>query len=165
MPERKQLWLLRHAKSSWEDPGLPDHDRPLAPRGRRAAKLIGAHLREHRPAPSLVLCSSALRATQTLELVAPEGEIRLEPRLYGASSAELIARIHEVPEHHRSVMLIGHNPGMQDLALLLVSGAGAPFAAKFPTAALAIMDFAGSWVALAPGSAALRAWVKPRELG
>ena len=75
----RRLLLLRHAKSSWDDPALADHDRPLAPRGRRAAKRMGAHLRDEQVEISLVLCSSATRARQTLERVEPPGEVRIEP--------------------------------------------------------------------------------------
>jgi phosphohistidine phosphatase len=84
------LYLLRHAKSSWGDPELPDHDRPLAPRGERAAALIGEHLRSAGIAPALVLCSSAVRARETLDRVAPEGELRIEPELYGAEEHDLL---------------------------------------------------------------------------
>src|SRR5262245_29809534 len=118
------LHLLRHAKSSWDDPALPDHERPLAPRGRRDAKLIADHLLRERIAPELVLCSPALRTRQTLELVRPPGTIELEDALYGASSEELLARLRTVPGSVESVMLIGHNPGLQDLALDLAAGGG-----------------------------------------
>ena len=78
----KQLFVLRHAKSSWDDPGLDDHERPLAPRGRRAAQLISAYLRASKIEPALVLCSSARRARETLESVAPGGVTVIEPELY-----------------------------------------------------------------------------------
>jgi hypothetical protein len=91
MTETKQLLLLRHAKSSWDDPSLADADRPLAPRGRKAAKRIRAYVRRERIAVGLVLCSSARRAHETLELVAPPGEIVIEPELYRATAAELLA--------------------------------------------------------------------------
>ena len=99
--ETKRLLLLRHAKSSWDDPSLADHDRPLAPRGRKAAKRIGAHLRRENSSVALVLCSSATRARETLDLVAPPGEIRFEPELYGATAAELIERLRRVARGHR----------------------------------------------------------------
>jgi phosphohistidine phosphatase len=165
----KRLFLLRHAKSSWDDPGLDDRDRPLAPRGRRASELIAGHLRREGIAPSLVLCSSARRTRQTLERVIPAldaSDVSIEDGLYGASSGGLLERLREVPEDIESVMLVGHQPAIQELALDL-AGDGAELArvrAKFPTAALATLLFAGEWSELAPGSAELVAYVKPKEL-
>jgi len=165
----KRLFLLRHAKSSWDDPGLDDRDRPLAPRGRRASELIAGHLRREGIAPSLVLCSSARRTRETLERVIPAldaSDVSMEDGLYGASSGGLLERLREVPEDIESVMLVGHQPAIQELALDL-AGDGAELArvrAKFPTAALATLLFAGEWSELAPGSAELVAYVKPKEL-
>jgi phosphohistidine phosphatase len=165
----KRLFLLRHAKSSWDDPGLDDRDRPLAPRGRRASELIAGHLRREGIAPSLVLCSSARRTRQTLERVIPAldaSDVSIEDGLYGASSGGLLERLREVPEDLESVMLVGRQPAIQELALDL-AGDGAELArvrAKFPTAALATLLFAGEWSELAPGSAELVAYVKPKEL-
>jgi phosphohistidine phosphatase len=155
-----RLYLLRHAKSSWDDPELPDHDRPLAPRGRKAVRAMRSHLVSAGVAPSLVLCSSALRARQTLDGVAPGGELRIEAELYGASARSLLERVRALPAHVESVMLIGHNPGMQELSLLL---AGEP-REKFPTGALATLEFDGSWADLEPGAARLEAFVRPRDL-
>jgi phosphohistidine phosphatase len=160
-----RLYLLRHAKSSWDDPSLDDHDRPLAPRGRTAANRINAHLRSRHIDVSLVLCSSALRAQSTLELVAPGGDVQIESELYGASAAELLERLRRVPDEVDSVMLIGHNPAMEDLAVDLATGGGELAGGKFPTAALATLTFSGPWSALAPAQAELVAFVKPRELG
>ena len=94
----KQLFVLRHAKSSWEDPGLDDHDRPLAPRGRRAVKLLGQHIHDSGIRPDLVLCSSSRRTLETLESVAPGGEVLIEPELYAASASEIIERLRQVPD-------------------------------------------------------------------
>ena len=149
-----RLYLLRHAKSSWDDPALADHDRPLAPRGRKAAKAIGAYLHEHDIEPELVLCSSAARTRQTLERVGLTGQI--EDTLYGAGASALLARLHEVPDDVASVMLIGHNPGMQQLAFDL-----AGLDDKFPTAALATLECDG-WSDLE--RAELVDYVKPRDL-
>src|SRR5512135_47045 len=85
MRTEKRLFVLRHAKSSWDDPGLDDHERPLAPRGRRAVKSLGEYLRKHQIQPSQVLCSPARRTRETLEGVDPGGELVVEPELYGAS--------------------------------------------------------------------------------
>lgn len=161
----KRLWLLRHAKSSWDDPALADHDRPLAPRGRKAAELIGAHLRREQIRASLVVCSSALRARETLELIRASGEIRIERELYAATANQLLERLHRVPDELDAVMLIGHNPGIQDLTVGLLGDAGGPPARKFPTGALATLTFTVPWGALEPRRAELAAFVTPKELG
>jgi phosphohistidine phosphatase len=159
----RRLLLLRHAKSSWDDPSLADHDRPLAPRGRRAAKRIGEYLRDEQVEIALVLCSSAARAQETLERVRPPGEVRIEPSLYGAGAHQLLERVRRVPDEAGSVMLIGHNPAMEDLAVLLTDAA-ALTGEKFPTGALATLTFTGSWRQLGPGTAELESFVRPREL-
>ena len=165
MGDAKHLLLLRHAKSSWDDPAVGDHDRPLAARGRKAAKLIGARLRTDQTPISLVLCSSARRARETVDLVAPPGKIGIEERLYGASADELLQRVRRVPDDLTAVMLVGHNPAIHDLAVELLLPPGQRAVAKFPTAALATLTFTGSWCSLAPRRAELVAFVKPRELG
>ena len=163
MPGAKHLWILRHAKSSWDDSDLDDHDRPLAPRGRRAAKAMAGYIRREGVAPALVLCSSALRARETLERVNPSGEWMIEPELYGADVSDLLALLRRVPERVPSVMLIGHNPGMQMLALALADELGA-IAEKFPTGALATLEFEGAWSELGPGRGRLVDFVRPRDL-
>jgi phosphohistidine phosphatase len=158
------LFLLRHAKSSWDDPALADYDRPLAPRGRKAAKRMGRHLTEHGVEVGLVLCSSARRTRQTLELVRPLGEVRIEGELYGASAEQLLERLQRVAGDVKAVMLIGHNPAIQELTLALAAGSGAGAESKFPTGALATLTFTGPWRALVPGRAELTSFVRPREL-
>ena len=166
----KTLYLLRHAKSSWEDPTLPDHDRPLAPRGRRAATLIAEHLRRQRSTPRLVLCSSSERTRETLKRISAglRGgvEVRIEERLYTASASGLLQRLHEVDARVDSVMLIGHYPALQELALSLArTGVDLRrLREKFPTAGLATLAFRGAWDELAPGAAELIAFVTPSEL-
>ena len=157
----RRLFLLRHAKSSWDDPALADHDRPLAPRGRKAGTLLREHLRVNRIQISLVLCSSAQRARETLELVQPLGEVVIERELYGASAEQLLERLRRVPDEHQAVMLIGHNPAIEDLAADLAGHAQD----KFPTGALATLSFSGPWAELTPGGATLESFVRPRELG
>jgi phosphohistidine phosphatase len=148
------LYLLRHAKSSWEFFDLPDHDRPLAPRGERAAKAMAQHLRERGIAPEVVLCSTATRARETLERVGLEGV--LEPGLYGASAATLLNRVHEVEAE--SLMLVGHNPALHDLALRLLRTAPAELERKLPTGALVAMELG------ADGRAELLEFTRPRDL-
>jgi phosphohistidine phosphatase len=166
----KRLYLLRHAKSSWDDPTLADHDRPLAPRGRRAAKVMAKHLERKGIAPELVLCSPSTRTRQTLRRIAPglgkKANVQIEPELYAASAPVLFDVLHEVPDEVESVMLIGHNPGIQDLALSLASAGpeSTRVRGKFPTAALATLEFNGSWRELAPASAELVSLAKPKEL-
>jgi phosphohistidine phosphatase len=168
--DRKRLYLLRHAKSSWDDPDVADHERPLAPRGRRAAKAMARHLEREGVAPALVLCSSSRRTRETLDRIAgglaAEPEALVEGDLYAAGAGDLLARLRALPDDVESVMLIGHNPGIEELALRL-AGAGADrdrMASKFPTGALATLTFEGSWRGLAPGAASLTGFVRPRDL-
>jgi len=162
-------YLLRHAKSSWTS-DVPDHERPVAPRGRRAAKAIRRHLREQGIEPELVLCSTARRARETLERIEPalgRPAVRIERELYGASSASLLDRLRAVPDAVGSAMLIGHNPGLQLLALDLAqpSVERDALAAKFPTAALVTLAFPGpSWRLIEPGTARIVGFVRPRDL-
>ena len=162
----KHLALLRHAKSSWSNPDLRDHDRVLTPRGRRAAARMGAYIQEKGLVPDVVLCSSAVRACQTLDLLGlpADTEVLVEDELYGASASDLIGRIRGLDDATRSVLLIGHNPGIQDAAISLARSPGA-LGREFPTAALA--DFRVSdleWKDLGPGVAELIALTTPRSL-
>ena len=166
----RRVFLLRHAKSSWNDPGLADHDRPLAPRGRRATKLIREHLRHESVAPAVVLCSSARRTRETLEGIGPglgdEVPVRIERELYAASAQQLLARLRALDDELESVLVIGHNPGLERLALSLAGG-GQQLAAvrhKYPTGALATLEFAGSWHELTAGNAQLTDFVTPKRL-
>jgi phosphohistidine phosphatase len=159
----KHLYVLRHAKSSWEHPELPDHDRPLATRGRKAAKLIAQHLHSDGIEPQLVLCSTARRAQETLERVDPAGERMIESELYDTSAGDLIERLRRVPEDVGSVMVIGHNPTLQRLVLAL-AGPHEVVQDKFPTAALATLAFHGSWEELQAGCATLTSLVRPKDL-
>jgi phosphohistidine phosphatase len=166
MAQRRVLHIARHAKSSWEDQDLPDHDRPLAPRGRKAAKRMAKHLRDEGISPSLVLCSSARRTRETLERVEPGGDVRVERELYGASASELLDRLRRVPDEIQSVMLIGHNPAVQELALKLAADGDrlADVERKFPTCALATLSVRGRWGELEAGAAELVAFVRPKDL-
>ena len=172
MPEAKRLFLLRHAKSSWDDPGLDDHERPLAPRGRRAVDVLSEYLRDNDIHPVQVLCSSSRRTRETLEGVAPGGETLIEPELYHADAKQLLERLRRVPDDVESVMVIGHNPTMQITALRLAKpdssiGDGshrAQISQKFPTGALATLSFDGPWSKLAPGCARLEDYIRPKAI-
>ena len=185
----RRLALLRHAKSAWPD--LPDHDRPLAGRGRGDAPLMGRWLRDTGWIPDLVWCSTAERATQTWRLAAAElgadPPVSYEPRMYGATGGELAALIRQAPPRMTTLLLVGHNPGIQELALTLSAAADGDAAtaagdettagghaaaealdraaAKFPTAAIALLEFGGGWEDLSAGRARLISFVVPRELG
>lgn len=173
----RRLLLLRHAKSSWDQTHLDDLSRPLSARGRRAAPLIGRHIDNRDLLPDLVLCSAAARARQTLELVAAEWDqaggktvdVEMQASLYLASVGELMAALRRLDDRTQSVMIIGHNPGMAMLASQLVAK-GDPrgmktMAAKYPTAALAVIDLdIDGWTKLTPGSGYLQSFVRPKDL-
>ena len=165
-----RLWLLRHAKSSWDDDRLADVDRPLAPRGVRAADAMASYIAGTSIRPSLVLCSPALRARQTLEHVQAslgEPEVRIEPEVYTFDPEPLLAVLRSVPDEFGSVMLVGHNPAFHDLAVMLArTGDGLlDLVAKYPTGALAELEpDASSWSELAAGGTVLTRFVTPRTL-
>ena len=172
MIETEHLYLLRHAKSSWDDVSIDDHDRPLAPRGRRAAARIAEYATKTGIRPNLILCSSATRARQTLERILPslgeDAEIHFERSLYGATEDRLLERLHGIADVVASVMVIGHNPGVQELALLLAREGAlrARLEGKFPTGALATLAFRRiGWENLDRGSGELVDFVSPRRLG
>ena len=164
----KTLYLLRHAKSSWDDPSLDDFDRPLSKRGRKAAPLIGRYMAEHGWQPDLALISPAVRARNTWELVSAElrapVETRFEPTIYMAEPDALLALLRET-DTLRSVILVGHNPGLEQLAAILAGPGSDPqararMAEKFPTAALARFEVA----AMEPDGATLTDFIRPRDL-
>lgn len=168
------LSLLRHAKSNWDDAALEDFERPLAKRGENAAPRIGAYMAEHGLAPQLILCSPAVRARQTLDLMLPHlaggPTVVYEDNFYLAAPSVLLARLRRVDAKLDHVMIVGHDPGMQALAVDL-SGEGEPemlqaVARKFPTAALAVIRFkARAWAKAGPGSGRLELFMTPKMLG
>ncbi|HEX5950150.1 MAG TPA: histidine phosphatase family protein [Actinomycetota bacterium] len=163
------LYLLRHAKSSWDQPGLADRERPLAPRGRRAARRMAEHLSAEGARPDVVLCSTAVRARETLEIVLPalgEAEVLVEEALYATDADDLLDRIRSLPDGTSAAMVVGHNPTLQDLALDLASGGRdlRRLREKLPTGALVTLAFEGPCRELGPGRAMLRALVAPRDL-
>lgn len=168
----RTLLLLRHAKSSWDDDRRDDHERPLAPRGVRAAALVGAYLAEESRAPDLVLCSAARRAVETWERAAavlPRApRLVLDEALYLASPEQILARVRRVEDRVARLLVVGHNPGFQQLALELAGGAASAEArriGKFPTGALASFTLArAGWSELAPGRVRLADFVRPADL-
>lgn len=165
----RTVFLLRHAKSSWAEQ-LPDAERPLAPRGERAAAAIAGYLRDRGIRPALVLCSPARRTRQTLAAIESSLDCPVEIRdeLYGAWESQLLECLRALPDSVGSVLLIGHNPGIEELALSLASHGARldELAAKFPTGALATLELdRHRWADVRPGDAELVAYVVPRELG
>ena len=167
------LSLLRHAKSSWKNPTLPDRERPLAARGITDAPLMGRAITERGIDPELVLCSSARRTVDTLSLVLPELKVEpsvvYEDALYHASAAEMLHRLRDVQLGANRVMMVGHNPDIQRLALDLI-GSGPKhmrnhLMEKYPTAGLVVINFtAGLWSSVDINSGALNQFLVPREL-
>jgi len=169
----KTLYLLRHGKSSWKDRSLADPDRPLNDRGRRAAALMGDYLRREAIQPRLILCSAARRARETLvglEAMTGDGGVPtlIEEALYMSDPEDLLLRLNRVEDSVPSVMVIGHNPGLQELALTLVGDGGdlgRRIAIKYPTAALAVFTAAVSrWQDLRSGGARLERFIRPKDL-
>jgi phosphohistidine phosphatase len=176
----KTLYLLRHAKSDWDDPSLSDHDRPLAARGRRAAPVMAEALRARALAPALVLCSTATRTRQTWALVKhafPVVPSREDRSLYTFDHAALVHHLQGLDDALESVLVVGHNPALQDLALMLCNPADEnppPAQAdllsklnhKFPTAAFAAITLNGPWSELAQqrGKGTLQTLLRPKDL-
>ncbi len=160
----RRLWVLRHAKSSWDDPTLADHDRPLAPRGLKAARRIAGWADENGIEPELVLCSTAARARATLELVLPglgTPRVEVEGALYHAPADELLARLRRVGAPIASVLLIGHNPGLHNLVGLLAP----PGPEELPTGALVGLALdVEAWAETSPGCGRLEQLILPRTL-
>jgi phosphohistidine phosphatase len=160
----KTLLLMRHAKSSWADPGQPDFERPLNARGLKAAPLMGRFLRRQSLQPDLVLCSPAARAQETAALALAAAqltcEVRYDARIYEASAARLLTVVNETPEPAGTVLLVGHNSGMEDIVRLL-TGADE----RMPTAALACVALdLDNWRNVTAHAGRLAWLVRPKEL-
>ena len=173
----RTLLLMRHAKSSWNDPSLSDFDRQLNNRGQKAAPRIGNHIRDVGLVPDLVLCSTAKRAKETCNLVGealgPDINVKLLKSLYLASPSQLCRAIHTVPSHIGPLLVIAHNPGIQELACRLerdpmderTRALSNAMRSKFPTAALAILTMdTNSWSDIAYGQACVEDFICPRDL-
>lgn len=183
-----RLWLLRHAKSAWDDPGLDDFARPLSPRGKKACRRLARHMAERGIHPDLVLCSPATRTRQTWERLekrlqpatagtgagaGDDGDrprVRFEPSLYLAEPPALFAIIRAAPKRCRELLLIGHNPGLEEFAQRLTGSAAGDalprLTGKFPTAGLAELTFpVATWSEITPESGFLASFVVPSQLG
>ena len=169
----KTLLLLRHAKSSWDDSSLDDFDRPLADRGRKAAPRMGKEIMARGWLPDAILASPAKRTRQTWALVAAElpgtAKAVFPKALYMAAPEQLLQKIRKVATRKTTLLLIGHNPEMEELAAQLAgpgsdSSALARMSEKFPTAALARFTFDGKWKILTSAKALLTHFVRPKDL-
>jgi phosphohistidine phosphatase len=165
--QHRNLVLLRHAKSDYPD-GVPDHNRPLAARGRKEAGLAGDWLRANLPAVDGVLCSTATRARETLARTGIDAPARYAEPLYGATPGTMIEQINLVSDDVTTLLVVGHEPTMSEVALILAGADGTDTAAaerissKFPTSAIAVLRVAGRWEQLEPGGAALVTFHVPR---
>ncbi|NIJ21253.1 phosphohistidine phosphatase [Sphingomonas naasensis] len=168
----KTLTLLRHAKSGWDDPVARDFDRPLNPKGQRAAAMVGRHMKALGLAFDHVVASPATRVAETLDHVRQGYGDDLAPvwdqRIYLASTATLLDVVHDLPVGAEHVLLAGHNPGLEELVLLLVPDGAAlrdEVEIKFPTATLAEMTFeTAAWDGVKAGKGTLTRFVRPRDL-
>ncbi|RAU21042.1 histidine phosphatase family protein [Paramagnetospirillum kuznetsovii] len=169
----RKLFLLRHAKSSWDDPGLDDIDRPLSERGRAAAHAMADFMVRQKIRPALVLVSTSKRTRATWDCIEPRMEgvsASIEDCIYEASRGDLLHRLRKVDDHMASVLLVGHNPGIGRLAETLVGHSGEPealerMAAKFSTGALAEIELdIGHWGEMEAGSGSLVRFVRPKDI-
>jgi phosphohistidine phosphatase len=167
------LTVLRHAKSSWGEAGLDDFDRPLNERGRKAARRIGRELRHRHVRFDRVIASPAVRVRETLEELAKgydaDLDVRFDERIYAADVGTLIDIVQSVPDSVHAPLLVGHNPGLQQLVLSLTREDSGDLrgrvAAKYPTAAVAVVTLpAPRWEEVVPGSGEIRELILPREL-
>ena len=168
---RRRLVLVRHAKSSWADTSLSDFHRPLAPRGVGALPKMSDHLAANGVAPDLVLCSTATRTRETLagirSVLRDSTRVEFLDGIYGADTGALLGLVGGTSDDIACVMVVGHNPGMQDLALTLGGSGDADLRRqlwnKYPTGAIATMSFDGRWEELGPGDAHLDDLFLPRR--
>lgn len=172
----KRLFLLRHGKAELQSDG-DDHARRLVDRGLRDSRKMGAWLKDEGYKPAMVLCSTSTRTRETLEQMLKgldeKPPVTFVDAIYLASAAKLLSLIQDAPDTAGSLILVGHNPGMEDLASSLATDRLSPRAKnwldaleeKFPTAALAVLDFKiDRWRDMQPGEGALKAFVRPKDL-
>jgi len=173
----KTLFLLRHAKSAWDNPQLDDHDRVLNERGRANAEQLGQYMKKAGYRPDLILCSTAQRTRETLaallQFLPDVTDIHYEPRLYLAHPQAMMLRLAEIEADVPSVLIVSHSPGTEQLALALARPPGDAeerarrdlIDEKYPTGALTVLTLPiERWADIAPGTATLKAFVRPRDL-
>ncbi|MBW8708561.1 MAG: histidine phosphatase family protein [Alphaproteobacteria bacterium] len=171
----KRLFLLRHAKAQPADGGTEDFDRTLMLTGMQDAGAMARYLRKSDYKADLILCSSAVRTTQTAELILQQldSEIEYRDNLYLADAAKLVAAVRAAPAAISSLMIVGHNPGLEACAGLLARepvrrkerARHEALEEKFPTCAVAVLDFdVGRWRDVAQGSGKLGEFVRPKDL-
>lgn len=168
---QRQLFLLRHAKSAWNTGATNDFDRPLNKRGKSDAPRTGRWLFDHEYLPDHIICSPAKRACNTLEKIQrvlgfEEQQINWEPRVYGANLETLLAVLAQCDDSVENLLLVGHNPGLEDLLIYLCGSAirSSEAAKLMPTAAVAIITLKCSWPRLQRGSGTLDSIIRPRSL-
>lgn len=169
----RRLMLLRHAKSDWSGSGKADHDRMLSARGREAAPRMGRYLARENLLPDRVIVSDSARTRETWDIVAQalpnQPQVSFEERIYEASPYDILDVLSETPAASKALLVVGHNPGLQSVAMILV-GSGDPdarerLAEKFPTAGLAVIDFdAARWDDIRAGSGRLIRFAAPRAI-
>jgi len=168
------LYLLRHAKSSWNEPALKDFDRPLAPRGWNTAPLMGEYMQNKGYQPDTILCSPAKRTRETLDMVerhlAKPHHIYMNKAIYHADSSKLLELVRSAARNTQKLLLIGHNPGIQELALTLAGDGDRQswqnMWSKYPTAALAVLSFdVENWPQIKARAGKLIDFKSPKMLG
>lgn len=161
----KTLYLVRHAKSSWEDAGLSDHDRPLNQRGERDAPQMGKRLKKRKPQPEVIISSSAVRAKTTAKALAKEigfskSDVTIDERIYGAGPKDIVSIIHEMDNKIDCTMLVGHNPTFTDL----VNTLGHCNIDNIPTCGMAVLTFSvDSWKDVKNGKGELLDFDYPKK--
>jgi phosphohistidine phosphatase len=174
MTGMKKLLLLRHAKSSWDEPGQRDFDRILNPRGRAAARAMGSEFTARKIVPDCIFCSPAKRTRETLSLVQESARLaaslQLKDDIYMASAETLLGLIQGADSAASTLLMIGHNPGFEDLAAMLVATGDARLRTamddKFPTATLAQINFdVSDWQDVKKSSGQLMLFIRPRDFG
>ena len=167
----RRLMLLRHTKSAWPD-GVADHDRPLATRGLQAGPVMGNYMARNGLLPDLAIVSTAQRTRQSWQLVQPylgKPALKFDARIYEAPAGAILDVIHETAGDIHTLLLVGHNPGLEDLALLLIGKADDNdlnrLQEKYPTGGLAVIDFdVADWTQVNAGAGRLERFVTPKSV-
>lgn len=173
LKRRKRLVLFRHAKSDWSE-GVDDHDRRLADRGKKAAPVMGVYLEKNKLVPDLALVSTARRAQETWErasrAIRAQVPLRTMREIYEAEADKILDIVRDVEPDIRTLIIVGHNPGLEDLARRLMKDAGGEAGTrlreKFPTAAIAVLSFdIADWKDIAVETGLLDRFITPKSIG